>query len=123
MLNSQNIQRPFQTFQLKRQNFPPVDRSTSTNKVKEKVTWTANEDDALMAGIIEERKDSIRDTDDMDECIWEIGNGLSSSEDDWNVIDWEVVSVRSMMNSKSAVECLQRYLKITKNSVAMERAV
>ena len=76
-----------------------------------------------MAGIIEERKDSIRDTDDMDECIWEIGNGLSSSEDDWNVIDWEVVSVRSMMNSKSAVECLQRYLKITKNSVAMERAV
>lgn len=88
-------------------------RSTSTNKVKKKVTWTANENKALMAAIIEERKDSIRDTDDMDECIWEIGNGLSSSEDDWNVIDWDVVSA-SMMNSKSAVECLTRYLKISK---------
>ena len=84
----------------------PASASSTKRKDKQYKQWTAKEDEALMIAVLEERNES-EDEEEEEE------------EEDWQIINWDVIS--EQVPNRTAVECLQRYMKHKKNNEAARR--
>lgn len=69
---------------------------------REKQTWTAKEDEALMIAVLEERKARA-------EREAERNGNDEGNEEDWDAIEWDVIA--ESVPDRSEVECLKRYLR------------
>lgn len=76
---------------------------------KVKIEWTADEDHALMVAILEARRIStlIRENEDMEDSSFS-----DNEKEDWDYLDWDDIS--DTILERSAVECLLRYLKLSR---------